>query len=408
MDSFPQIILSSGKDQSLRRFHPWVFSGAIKKIKGDVKDGDTVEVFDNKNEFLGMGHYQDSSIAVRIFSFERINPDTNFWKSKIQNAFLLRKKLGLTENPHTNCYRLVFGEGDRLPGLIIDYYNGTCVMQCHSIGMYLAKNEIAEALKEIYSPGDGSGETLKAIYDKSRDTLPKTFAETMKNEYLFEKGTDTQHLVLENGLSFWVDWKEGQKTGFFIDQRENRQILSRYCKGKTVLNAFCYTGAFSVYALNAGAYEVHSVDSSKRAVEITEKNVKLNSFSKKHKSFVADVFNFLSLPNGECQGGAFYDVMILDPPAFAKHYNVRHNALMGYKRLNIEALKQIKSGGILFTFSCSQVIDRSLFEKTVLSAAIIAGRNVRVLHHLSQAPDHPVNIFHPEGEYLKGLVLLVE
>jgi 23S rRNA (cytosine1962-C5)-methyltransferase len=303
----------------------------------------------------------------------------------------------------------VFAEGDGLPGLIIDYYNGTCVMQCHSIGMYRVKNEIAKALKEIYN------ENLKAIYDKSRETLPKKFAETVKNEYIFGKGTDSQHFVLENNLSFWVDWKEGQKTGFFIDHRENRQLFSRYCEGKTVLNAFCYTGAFSVYALNAGANEVHSVDSSKRAIELTEKNVKLNFshqsgdyISGKHKSFVADVFNFLSTHNRKDLQDAFYDVILLDPPAFAKHYNLRHNALMGYKRLNTEAIRQIKSGGILFTFSCSQVIDRLLFEKTILSAAIAAGRNVRVLHHLSQAPDHPVNIFHPEGEYLKGLVLFVE
>ncbi|MBI4930449.1 MAG: class I SAM-dependent rRNA methyltransferase [Bacteroidetes bacterium] len=395
---FLKITLSSGKDQSLRRFHPWVFSGAIKKVKDkvEVKDGDIVEVFDNKDEFLGIGHYQDSSIAVRIFSFEKINPDSDFWKSKIKNAYDFRKKIGLAENPATNCYRLVFAEGDGLPGLIIDYYNGTCVMQCHSIGMHLAKNEIVEALKEIY------GEKLLAVYDKSAETLPKKYAEGVKNEYLFGKGTDEQHLIFENGLSFWSDWKGGQKTGFFLDQRENRQMLARYSQEKNILNAFCYTGAFSVYALNAGANEVHSVDSSKRAIELAEKNVKMNSFSGKHKSFAADVCDFLKNKKD------VYDVMVLDPPAFAKHFNVRHNALMGYKRLNIEALKQIKAGGILFTFSCSQVIDRPLFEKTILSAAIIAGRNVRVLHHLSQAPDHAVNIFHPEGEYLKGLVLFVE
>lgn len=396
--NYTKVILSSGKDQSLRRFHPWVFSGAIKKFKDkvEVEDGDIVEVYDNKDEFLGIGHYQDSSIAVRIFSFEKIIPDADFWKSKIQNAFDFRKKLGLTENIHTNCYRLVFAEGDGLPGLIIDYYNGTCVMQCHSIGMHLAKNEIMEALKNVY------GEKLLAVYDKSAETLPKKFAEGVKNDYLFGKGTDEQHLILENGLSFWADWKSGQKTGFFLDQRENRKMLARYSEGKNVLNAFCYTGAFSVYALHAGATEVHSVDSSKRAIELAEKNVKMNSFSGKHKSFAVDVFDFLKDKKD------IYDVMVLDPPAFAKHYDVRHNALMGYKRLNIEALKQIKSGGILFTFSCSQVIDRPLFEKTILSAAIIAGRNIRVLHHLSQAPDHSVNIFHPEGEYLKGLVLFVE
>ncbi|MBI4946534.1 MAG: class I SAM-dependent rRNA methyltransferase [Bacteroidetes bacterium] len=396
--TFPQIILSSGKDQSLRRFHPWVFSGAIKKVKDklQLKDGDIVEVVDNKDEFLGIGHYQESSISVRIFSFEKINPDAEFWRSKIQKAFDFRKKLGLTDNPHTNCYRLLFGEGDGLPGLIIDYYNGTCVMQCHSIGMHLMKNEIVEAVKEVY------GEKLVAVYDKSSETLPKIFAAGMKNEYLFGEGTDQQHLILENDSTFWADWKSGQKTGFFLDQRENRQMLGRYSEGKTVMNAFCYTGAFSVYALKAGATEVHSVDSSKRAIELTEKNVKMNTFSGKHKSYSVDVFDFLKDKKD------VYDVMVLDPPAFAKHHDVRHNAVMGYKRLNSEALKQIKSGGILFTFSCSQVIDRPLFEKTIMSAAIVAGRNVRVLHHLSQAPDHAVNIFHPEGEYLKGLVLFVE
>lgn len=395
---FPQIILSSGKDQSLRRFHPWVFSGAIKKVKDKVKlkDGDIVEVLDNKDEFLGIGHYQESSISVRIFSFEKIIPGSDFWRSKIQKAFDFRTKIGLTDNPKTNCYRLVFAEGDGLPGLIIDYYNGTCVMQCHSIGMHLVKDEILEALKGVY------GEKLLAVFDKSAETLPKKYAEGVKNEYLYGKGTDEQHLILENDHAFWADWKAGQKTGFFIDQRENRQMLARYTEGKTVLNAFCYTGAFSIYSLKAGAAEVHSVDSSKRAIELTEKNVKMNSFPGKHRSFAVDVFDFLKDKKDN------YDVMVLDPPAFAKHHDVRHNAIMGYKRLNIEAFKQIKPGGIIFTFSCSQVIDRPLFEKTIMSAAIVAGRNVRVLHHLSQAPDHAVNIYHPEGEYLKGLVLFVE
>ena len=398
MSKYPQIILSSGKDQSLRRFHPWVFSGAIKKVKDkrEAKDGDIVEVYDNKEEFLGMGHYQDSSISVRIFSFTKVEPTKDFWREKIQKAYDFKKSIGLIDNFHTNCYRLIFAEGDGLPGLIIDYYNGTCVMQCHSIGMYLAKKEITEALQMVY------GENLKAVFDKSAETLPKKFAESVKNEYLFGKGEEEHHTVKENDLNFWVDWKSGQKTGFFIDQRENRQMLARYSDGKAVMNAFCYTGSFSVYALNAGASEVHSVDSSKRAIELAEKNVKMNSFSGKHKAFAVDVFDFLKNKKD------VYDVMVLDPPAFAKHYDVRHNALMGYKRLNVEALKQIKQGGVLFTFSCSQVIDRPLFEKTIMSAAIIAGRNVRVLHHLSQAPDHPVNIYHPEGEYLKGLVLFVE
>jgi 23S rRNA (cytosine1962-C5)-methyltransferase len=394
--AYKKITLSSGKDQSLRRFHPWVFSGAIKKMKEDVSDGEIVEVYDNKDEFLGIGHYQDSSIAVRVFSFQKIEPNPVFWKSKIQEAYLFRKNIGVADNEHSNCYRLVFAEGDGMPGLIIDYYNGTCVLQCHSIGMHKIKSEITEALKEVF------GETLVAVYDKSAETLPKNYAQTVKNEYLYGKGSDEQHLVKENGINFWVDWKNGQKTGFFIDQRENRQMLARYSKNKTVLNTFCYTGGFSLYALQAGANEVHSVDSSKRAIELVEKNAKLNVFDGKHKSFAVDVFDFLKNKKD------LYDVIILDPPAFAKHHDVRHNAVMGYKRLNAEALKQLKSGGVLFTFSCSQVIDRSLFEKTIMSAAIIAGRNIRILHHLSQAPDHSVNIFHPEGEYLKGLVLFVE
>ncbi|MFH1005518.1 MAG: class I SAM-dependent rRNA methyltransferase [Bacteroidota bacterium] len=396
-----KVILKSNKEQSLRRFHPWVFSGAIKNIEGEVHDGSVVEVYDNKNEFLGIGHYHNGSIAIRIFSFNKIYPDKNFWKSKIQNAFEFRKKLGLTYHPSTNCYRLVYAEGDGLPGLIIDFFNGTAVIQCHSVGMYLIRNEIVEALKEIY------GNNLKNIFDKSQETLPKNSNINVSNEYLFGEETDEQHLILENDLTFWADWKDGQKTGFFIDQRENRQLLARYCEKKTVLNAFCYIGAFSVYALHSGAKEVYSVDSSKRAIELTEKNIKLNSSSGKHKSVLSDIFNFFSLFAKE-NSEKIFDVIILDPPAFAKHHDAKHNAVMGYKRLNIEALKQIKSRGILFTFSCSQIIDRSLFEKTIMSAAIVAERNVRVLHHLSQSPDHPVNIFHPEGEYLKGLVLFVE
>lgn len=397
---YTKIILSSGKDQSLRRFHPWVFSGAIKKIKGEVKDGDIVEVFDNKDEFLGIGHYQDGSIAVRIFSFQQVEPTAAFWKEKIVEAYDCRKALGLVDNPRTNCYRLVFGEGDGLPGLIIDYYNGTAVLQCHSIGMHRNRNEIVEALKEVVE------EKLLAVYDKSSETLPKKYAEGLKNEYLFGKGEEEHHLVQENGLTFWVDWKSGQKTGFFLDQRENRQLLARYCEGKNVLNSFCYTGAFSIYAMSGGARLVHSVDSSKRAIDLVKKNFQLNAPPEagewEGSHYCVDVFDFLKDKKD------VYDVIVLDPPAFAKHFDVRHNALMGYKRLNAEALRQIKSGGVLFTFSCSQVIDRQLFEKTIFSAAILAGRNVRVLHHLSQAPDHASNIFHPEGEYLKGLVLFVE
>jgi 23S rRNA (cytosine1962-C5)-methyltransferase len=379
-----------------------VFSGAIKKVKDkrEAKDGDVVEVYDNKEEFLGIGHYQDSSIAVRIFSFTQVEPTKDFWREKIQTAYDFRKALGLTDHPKTNCYRLIYAEGDGMPGLIIDYYKGTCVMQCHSIGMYLAKKEIVEALIEVYSG------KLVAVYDKSSETLPKNFASGIKNEYLFGKGEEEHHTVKENDLNFWIDWKSGQKTGFFIDQRENRQMLARYCEGKTVMNAFCYTGAFSLYAMQGGAKVIHSVDSSKRAIDLVRKNFQINVSTEAGKfegaHYCSDVFDFLKNKKD------FYDVMVLDPPAFAKHYDVRHNAVMGYKRLNTEAFKQIKPGGIIFTFSCSQVINRDLFEKTILSAAIIARRNVRVLHHLSQAPDHPSSIYHPEGEYLKGLVLYVE
>lgn len=397
----PKIILSSGKDQSVHRFHPWVFSGAIKKIKnGKVKDGDVVEVYDNKDKFLGIGHYQDSSIAVRIFSFEKAEPTPDFWQQKIQNAYDFRKTLGLTDNPETNCYRLIHAEGDGMPGLIVDYYNGTCVMQCHSIGMYLAKKEIAQALEQVYNG------TLKAVFDKSTETLPKNFAASIKNEYLFGKGEEENHWVKENGLYFWVDWKSGQKTGFFLDQRENRRLLEKYSKERTILNAFCYTGSFSLYAMKGGAKIIHSVDSSKRAIELVKKNFQRNVLAESGKCdashFCADVFDFLKGRED------FYDLIILDPPAFAKHQDVRHHAVMGYKRLNAEAIKRIKVGGIIFTFSCSQVVSRDLFEKTVLSAAIVAGRNVRVIHHLSQSPDHPTSIYHPEGEYLKGLVLYVE
>ncbi len=389
-----KIILNSGKEQSLKRFHPWVFSGAIKKIVGEVKEGDAVDVFSNKDEYLGTGHYQKGSISVRIFSFKHEKDNLEFWKNKIQHAYQFRKQLGLIDNPQTNAYRLLFAEGDLMPGLIVDYYNGTAVIQCHSVGMYNIREQIAEALKEVY------GKKLLAIYDKSHETLPKQGAITGHNEYLFGNTENTE--VLEYGNKFSIDWIHGQKTGFFIDQRENRKTLAEFSKGKRVLNTFCYTGGFSVYALNAGATEVHSVDSSHKAIDLTNKNVELNGFSDKHKAFAEDTFDFLDGKANE------YDVIILDPPAFAKHHNVRHNAMMGYKRINTEAIKQIKKGGILFTFSCSGVVDKNMFNSTVMSAAIVAGRNARVIGHLSQPADHPVNIFHPEGEYLKGLILSID
>jgi 23S rRNA (cytosine1962-C5)-methyltransferase len=398
-----KVILHSGKDHSVKRFHPWVFSGAIKKIslppdypKDDLSEGDVVEVYTSQNEFLGMGHYQIGSIAIRMFSFTPVTPDYNFWKSKIQKAYDFRTQLNLTNNPSTNCYRLFFGEGDGLPGFIIDYYNGTAVFQSHSIGMHLIKNDIVRALQEII------GEKLVAVFDKSEETMPKQAAIKAPNGYLWKKENATiETIALENDNKFQVDWEGGQKTGFFLDQRENRALLGSYSNGKTVLNTFCYTGGFSVYAANAGAKEVHSIDISKKAIELTDRNIELNNI-KNHESHAVDTFDFLK--NRENT----YDIIVLDPPAFAKHQNVKHNAVMGYKRLNYEAIKQIKSGGLLFTFSCSQVVDKNTFNSTVMAAAIEAGRTVRVLHHLSQPPDHCVNIFHPEGEYLKGLVVHVE
>jgi 23S rRNA (cytosine1962-C5)-methyltransferase len=396
-------ILTSGKDHSLRRFHPWVFSGAIKKISlppdhegDDVKEGDVVEVYSSQNEFLGMGHYQIGSIAIRMFSFKQVVPDFNFWKSKIQAAYNFRKQLNLVNNPSTNCYRLFFGEGDGLPGFIIDFYNGTAVFQSHSIGIHLIKDQLVKALQEVM------GDSLIAVYDKSEETMPKQAAVKASNNYLW-KGADPvkETIVSENNHRFYVDWEGGQKTGFFLDQRDNRALLGHYSKNKVVLNTFCYTGGFSVYAAREGAKEVHSIDISKKAIELTDRNISLNDI-KNHRSFAEDTFDFLKHRENT------YDIIVLDPPAFAKHQNVKHNAIMGYKRLNYEAIRQLKPGGLLFTFSCSQVVDKNTFNSTVMSAAIDAGRNVRILHHLSQPPDHCINIFHPEGEYLKGLVVQVE
>jgi len=398
-----KVILHHGKDHSVKRFHPWVFSGAIKKIslppdypKDDLSEGDIVEVYTSQNEFLGMGHYQIGSIAIRMFSFKQVTPDFEFWKSKIQKAYNFRTQLNLTNNPHTNCYRLFFGEGDGLPGFIIDYYNGTAVFQSHSIGMHLIKHELVKALQEVME------EKLVAVYDKSEETMPKQSSIKAPNGYLWKKeDAKINTIALENGNKFEVDWEGGQKTGFFLDQRENRALLGSYSNEKTVLNTFCYTGGFSVYAANSGAKEVHSIDISKKAIELTDKNIALNNI-KNHESHAVDTFDFLKNKENT------YDIIVLDPPAFAKHQNVKHNAVMGYKRLNYEAIKQIKSGGLLFTFSCSQVVDKNTFNSTVMAAAIEAGRTIRVLHHLSQPADHCVNIFHPEGEYLKGLVVHVE
>lgn len=354
-----------------------------------------MEVYSSKREFLGLGHYAPGSIAVRIISFEQVEPDYAFWKNKVQQAYDYRKSLGLTGNEHTDVYRLLYAEGDGAPGLIIDVYKDTAVVQTHSVGMYLVREMVARAVQEVL--GDG----IKAVYDKSAESLPAKSPVAAENGYLIGESSGGV-VVTENGHKFFVDWESGQKTGFFIDQRENRDLLARYVKGKSVLNTFCYTGGFSVYALNAGAKEVHSVDVSKKAIKLTIRNGELSQAPERHEAFAVDTFEFLKGKEEH------YDVIVLDPPAFAKSQKVRHNALMGYKRLNAEAMKKIKPGGILFTFSCSQVVDKYLFNNTVMAAAIEAGRNIKIMHHLSQPADHPISIFHPEGEYLKGLVLMVE
>lgn len=392
---YTKIVLKSGKDQSLKRFHPWVFSGAIKKIYGNVAEGDLVAVYSNKDEFLGLGHYQIGSIAVRIISFKEVTPDYKFWKEKIESAWRLRQSLGFGNNEETNVFRLIHAEGDGMPGLIVDFYNGTAVMQMHSIGMYFIREELVKALHEVL------GEKLKAVYDKSAKTLPFKADIEPKDGLLF--GESAENEVLEYGLKFKVDWETGQKTGFFIDQRENRLLVQQYAKNRDVLNVFCYTGGFSFYAMKGGAKLVHSVDASAKAIDLTNENVELNfPVDARHEAFAADAFEYLKDIQDK------YDLIILDPPAFAKHRNALHQALQGYKRINTRAFEQIRSGGILFTFSCSQVVSKDRFREAVFSAAAISGRTVRILHQLTQPTDHPINIYHPEGEYLKGLVLYVE
>jgi len=394
-EDFVQIILKSGKDQSLKRYHPWVFSGAIKKISNQISEGDLVAVFSNKNEFLGIGHYQIGSIAVRMISFQRTAIDFDFWRSKIQKAWDFRRNIGFGLHDDTNVFRFIHAEGDGLPGLIVDYYNGTAVMQMHSVGMFLIRDDLVAALQEVM------GEKSQAIYDKSEKTLPYKAEIVPKDALIY--GNPPGHEVKEYGLRFKVDWQYGQKTGFFIDQRENRKLVQKYAAGRDVLNMFGYTGGFSVYAMQGGAGTVRSVDASARAIDMTNENVYMNfPDDRRHEAFVADGFEFLKNIQNQ------YDLIILDPPAFAKHRKTLPQALQGYKRINTRALEQIRSGGILFTFSCSQVVSKERFRETVFSAAAIAGRSVRILHQLSQPEDHPVNIYHPEGEYLKGLVLYVE
>ncbi len=386
--------MKKGKEESLERFHPWVFSGAIDRIDGTLEEGDLVSVQKSDGKIIAYGHCAIGSIAVRVFSFGEDVPDDSFWKRRIQQAYELRQKTGLADAADTNVFRFIHGEGDGMPGLIADYYNGTVVLQFHTVGMWLVREAIVQALREVL------GKKLVAVYDKSAKTLPFKADIEAKDGYLFGKSSAGE--VIEYGNRFKVDWEEGQKTGFFIDQRENRRLLSEYAKGKDVLNMFCYTGGFSFSAMRGGANLVHSVDSSAKAIELTNRNVELNfPGDTRHEAFVADAFDYLQDIKDQ------YDLIILDPPAFAKHRGALSQALQGYKRLNANAFRQIKPGGILFTFSCSQVVTRNNFREAVFSAAAIAGREVRILHQLSQPVDHPINIYHPEGEYLKGLVLFV-
>ncbi len=395
-----EIYLRRGKEESLLRRHPWIFSGAIERVKndGELREGEVVDVFTRSGDFIARGHYQIGSIAVRVLTFEEEEQiDQPWWNHRIAVAMDVRRALSLTDNEQTNCYRLVHGEGDSLPGLVIDIYGSTAVVQCHSVGMYLSRMAIAEALRQAY------GERLTAIYDKSSQTVPFKAGLNAVDGYLWGRSASKNNVVMENGEKFLVNWEEGQKTGFFLDQRRNRELVRHYAKGRTVLNTFCYTGGFSVYAASGGAVEVCSVDASERAVRLADENMRLN-FGEEypHQAIAADAVEYLK------HIGDKYDLIILDPPAFAKHHKVLGNAMQGYKRINARALSQIKSGGILFTFSCSQAVSKELFRTTVFSAAAIAGRKVRILHQLTQPADHPINIYHPEGEYLKGLVLYVE
>ncbi len=395
-----QIYLKRGKEESLLRRHPWIFSGAIERAEVDEEllEGELVDLRSNSGDFIASGHYQIGSIAVRVLTFTEEEIDSNWWRGRILSAYKVRESLQLTDNQETTCYRLIHGEGDLLPGLVIDIYGSHAVVQCHSVGMYLVRDQIAQAIREVY------GERITSIYDKSTQTLPYNANTGAVDSYLYGGHDSLDHnIVLENGHKFAVNWERGQKTGFFIDQRYNRELVKQYSKGRTVLNTFCYTGGFSVYAMAGGALEVCSVDSSQRAVELADENMRLNfGEGVAHSSVAVDAMEYLK------DIGEKYDLIILDPPAFAKHHKVAAKALQGYKRLNARALSQIKSGGILFTFSCSQAITKEMFRTSIFTAAAIAGRNVRILHQLTQPCDHPINIYHPEGEYLKGLVLYVE
>lgn len=392
---YKNVFLKKGKDESLKRFHPWVFSGAISRIDDGIQEGDIVRVIGADGMFIALGHFQVGSIAVRVLSFEDIEVDDEFWRKRLSSALAMRQGIGIADNPENNTFRLVHGEGDNLPGLVIDCYGKTAVVQAHSVGMHVCREAIARQLVEVM------GDRIENVFYKSETTLPFKAALGQENGFLY--GGCDDNVAVENGLKFHVDWLKGQKTGFFVDQRENRSLLERYSRGRTVLNMFCYTGGFSFYAMRGGARLVHSVDSSAKAIELTNANVALNfPGESRHEAFCDDAFKFLDKADGK------YDLIILDPPAFAKHRAALHNALKGYTRLNVKAFERIKPGGILFTFSCSQVVTKDNFRNAVFTAAALAKRNVRILHQLHQPADHPINIYHPEGEYLKGLVLYVE
>lgn len=393
--SITTLFLRRGKSESLKRFHPWVFSGAIAGANGKLNEGDVVRIVSNENELMGYGHYQIGSIAVRMLTFREEKIDHAFWVTRLSEALRLRKALQLTGRADNNIYRLVHGEGDRLPGLVIDVYGKTAVMQAHSVGMHMSREQIADALIEA------SEGLIENVYYKSETTLP--FKADLHQENGFLRGHDEGNVAVENGLKFHIDWLRGQKTGFFVDQRENRSLLEHYAKGRNVLNMFCYTGGFSVYAMRGGANLVHSVDSSAKAIDLTRANAEMNfPGDARHEAFAEDAFNFLE------QAGSNYDLIVLDPPAFAKHKDALPRALKGYTRLNAIAFRKIKPGGIVFTFSCSQAVNKDQFRLAVFTAAAQSGRHVRILHQLHQPADHPINIYHPEGEYLKGLVLEVE
>lgn len=395
MTKYKNIYLKRGKEESLKRFHPWVFSGAILHMDEDILEGEIVRVLTNNNDFIALGHYQIGSISVRILSFEDIAIDENFWYTSIQSALNARLAINIADNLMNNTFRLIHGEGDNLPGLVIDCYGETAVMQAHSVGMHVDREMICKALIDVM------GCRIKNVYYKSDTTLP--FKADLHQENGFIYGSTSDDIAIENGVKFHVDWLRGQKTGFFVDQRDNRSLLEHYAKDKSVLNMFCYTGGFSVYAMRGGAKLVHSVDSSAKAIELTNENIALNfNGDTRHEAFCEDAFKYLDAHDDK------YDLIVLDPPAFAKHRGALHNALKGYTRLNIKGLQKIKKGGLLFTFSCSQVVTKDNFRNAVFTAAALSGRKVRILHQLHQPADHPINIYHPEGEYLKGLVLYVE